>query len=58
MNKLLFTVAQPPQWVQKVPSVTNAAIGSDATIVCEVFSAPPATYAWTKDDILIENSQR
>ncbi len=40
----------PPEFVQSVPAITTAVLGSTALIRCEVFGDPAPTVVWYRGE--------
>jgi len=47
---MICYVAEPPSFINTLPSVTKIAETQTAVLVCDVFGAPKPVITWKKDD--------
>lgn len=50
MCHVMCCVAEPPSFINTLPSVTKIAESQTATLVCQVFGAPKPVITWKKDE--------
>jgi len=46
----MFCAAEPPSFINTLPSVTKIAESQTAVLVCQVFGAPKPVITWKKDE--------
>ena len=50
LTYLFCCAAEPPSFINTLPSVTKIAEGQTAVLICQVFGAPKPIITWMKDE--------
>jgi len=47
---MICCIAEPPSFINTLPTVTKIAESQTAVLICQVFGAPKPTITWKKED--------